>query len=70
MKGADRRFGKGNPDSRKDQQNYNKLAFAGSDVPNASPKGIRPTFKPSINIIRPMITATSPDIISASDTVL
>jgi hypothetical protein len=39
------------------------VAFDGNEVPSDSPKGISPTFRPSIKIIRPTMTATSPKAI-------
>ena len=35
-------------------------AFLGSVSPIIFPKGINPTFKPSINIAKPIITAINP----------
>ena len=44
-------------------------AFFGRVSPIIVPKGISPTFKPSINIANPMITAIRPRVMVEADAI-
>ncbi len=47
-------------DTNYDKNNKHASFFFGKLLPMIVPKGIRPTFRPSINTAKPTMTATSP----------